>query len=1364
MQTPRMQKMKDFFSKKNQLVKKPFLIVLFFTTIFLFVLKVDKIFSASVAAPEVAGGEEVNPPGSYPWQVAIIESNATDNEFYLKRHCGGSLISEQWVLTAAHCLINLHTGVFPVSPSEIDIVAGIHTLGFPGGPTSGFQRRNIAVNGVIIHENFNCLPVQDSNGIFGCSTIEFENDIALLRLNTPVVPHNSGASSVGFVDIASSDLTNITGLDAVVIGWGLDGVGGLFDFPENNLHEATIPVRSECGNWPINYITDSMICAGSVDANNPAGSCNGDSGGPLVIFDTTWIQVGIVSFGNPDACGEPEWPGVYTKVSEYAYWIETQRAPWEPLATPELQYPPNGIQISVRPNFDWNFVLSAEHYVIQVSQFSDFSSNEITAVTENTFFIPDNDLVSNRTYYWRVWALRGEDSSPFSEVRTFITTASSPPPPTPPPPDNTPPSASGFTATANGSTADLSTSGVQDNSGGSGVREVRFSAKFNNQWVGIGTDTTSPYSLAWNMCASGVPDGDVELGMEVWDNANNVWIWSQHYTNPHITKSYNCEPPPPSEGVTLFENTGLGGGSCYITQDVPSIGNYCGSGWNDNAESVLVQGPFYFALYFDDWYGGGTPYTGNPTGDLPPDWRNQASSIRIRRNNPAAFTLFDLGDFNGEAWASDRTIYDLSHWNWNDKAESIQVASGYGLIVCEHADFKGICGRATGPAEWSDINALAQGLRNNVSSIRVCSGPCPEAGEPPTLIFPINNQAIEAGESAILSWSGAVDQFYVEVWGGALGSTLQYGWTNNVQWDLGVLPESPNQYYWHVKGWMGYGETDWSSGSFYVMLPDTTSPSGAITGPQSGGYQGGPTVTISADASDVGSGVNRLEFYAWLDDHWEFLGTDNNSPYSFSWNISSVREGGVWVSADVIDNAGNHSGLIWEPDWAFFVIDKTPPISAVIPLPSIQMYPQFTVRWSGNDNFTQNDLIFYDVQYQLNCSGEWLDWFVMDNWEGATFNGEVGKTYCFRSRAYDLVGNTEAWPDFADAQTTVNSITKVFLPLVLNGASSPNPTSTPTPSPTLTPTPIPTVTPTPLPGSDWTFIGSGEPEARSGHGMALDTSNNQLVIFGGTCDGFACADTWTFGESGWMAIGGLGPSAREDSFMVYDEDRQKIVLFGGHAWAANVLGDTWEFNGDSWTSMNFQHNPPARANQAMAYDPVRKRVVMFGGWQGGTEYLWDTWEYDGINWYQIYPAHSPTPRRGARMVYVPALNKIVMFGGLSPTLDVFDETWVYDGQDWTQLNTGLAPNARYNHQMVYDPIKNAIILFGGYRIDTGAFADTWAFNNTSWELVIPTNSPPPTWLAGFAYYPPLSGVLMFGGNSPNQGNLNNDLWLYSLTP
>ncbi len=156
-----------------------------------------------------------------------------------------------------------------------------------------------------------------------------------------------------------------------------------------------------------------------------------------------------------------------------------------------------------------------------------------------------------------------------------------PPPPDPEVIDSTPPSASGYSASVSGGTANLTTSGVQDNSGGSGVREVRFSAKYNDVvgWRGIGTAASAPYSLSWDMCASGVPDGDVELGMEVWDNANNKWVWSQHFNNPHITKSSNCNPPPAQDGVYLYSNTGLSGSVCYVTQDAPSLGDYCGSGW-----------------------------------------------------------------------------------------------------------------------------------------------------------------------------------------------------------------------------------------------------------------------------------------------------------------------------------------------------------------------------------------------------------------------------------------------------------------------------------------------------------------------------------------------------------------------------------------------------------------------------------------------------------------------------------------------------------------------------------------------------------------------------------------------------------------
>ncbi len=63
---------------------------------------------------------------------------------------------------------------------------------------------------------------------------------------------------------------------------------------------------------------------------------------------------------------------------------------------------------------------------------------------------------------------------------------------------------------------------------------------WSGQWRGIGSDNSAPYSISWDWCAQSVPNGDVELGMEVWDNANNKWVYSEHYTNFHINKNYTC--------------------------------------------------------------------------------------------------------------------------------------------------------------------------------------------------------------------------------------------------------------------------------------------------------------------------------------------------------------------------------------------------------------------------------------------------------------------------------------------------------------------------------------------------------------------------------------------------------------------------------------------------------------------------------------------------------------------------------------------------------------------------------------------------------------------------------------------------------
>ncbi len=117
------------------------------------------------------------------------------------------------------------------------------------------------------------------------------------------------------------------------------------------------------------------------------------------------------------------------------------------------------------------------------------------------------------------------------------------------------------------------------------------------------------------------------------------------------------------------------------------------------------------------------------------------------------------------------------------------------------------------------------------------------------------------------------------------------------------------------------------------------------------------------------------------------------------------------------------------------------------------------------------------------------------------------------------------------------------------------------------------------------------------------------------------------------------------------------------------------------------------------------------------EPLGDTWVYDGTTWTQMQPAHAPSPRRGA--VAAALDGKIVLFGGdtIPPTYGDWvsvDETWVWDGSDWTQETPAEAPDARSFAGMA--TVGDQVVLFGGGTFG-GSYGDpagTWTWNGTAW--------------------------------------------------
>ncbi|KAK7938538.1 hypothetical protein WMY93_001864 [Mugilogobius chulae] len=228
----------------------------------------------------IVGGADA-PNGAWPWQVSIHRNSS--------HMCGGSLINNLWVLSAAHC-------VKGENASMLTVYIGRRTL---NGSNPNEVRRNISQ--IIYHPGF--------------SFSTYDNDMSLLKLD----------STVNFTDyirpvcLAASGSTLNADINVWTTGWGTTVFGGSL---ATNLQEVQVPIvgnrQCSCDYFPYVNITDNMLCAAlEEEAKTP-----GDSGGPLVYKPgSVWIEFGVVSFGYQ--CALPGYPGIYSRVSRYEDWIKS---------------------------------------------------------------------------------------------------------------------------------------------------------------------------------------------------------------------------------------------------------------------------------------------------------------------------------------------------------------------------------------------------------------------------------------------------------------------------------------------------------------------------------------------------------------------------------------------------------------------------------------------------------------------------------------------------------------------------------------------------------------------------------------------------------------------------------------------------------------------------------------------------------------------------------------------------------------------------------------------------------------------------------------------------------------------------------
>lgn len=267
----------------------------------------------------------------------------------------------------------------------------------------------------------------------------------------------------------------------------------------------------------------------------------------------------------------------------------------------------------------------------------------------------------------------------------------------------------------------------------------------------------------------------------------------------------------------------------------------------------------------------------------------------------------------------------------------------------------------------------------------------------------------------------------------------------------------------------------------------------------------------------------------------------------------------------------------------------------------------------------------------------------------------------------------------------------------------------------------------PLAGGDvWSNVTSTQvfsPGPRVGASLALDPSDNYLVLFGG-CSATQCpvsAQTWKFSGGFWTNISatvGVQPPARAFASMVDDSRDGYVLLFGGIGPGGVALNDTWSFTGGSWHNLtNFTTAPPARSAATLAFDHLDNYALLFGGRGTNATIRNDTWQFNGGTWRNLTRgAGTPPPARfGAAMTYDVGDATTVLFGGCGAVCPL-GGTFEFARGRWTALTPTTSPPARQFGTLTYSGLENITYLFGGNGT-SGGLSDLWRFAGGKWSVL-----------------------------------------------
>ncbi|XP_058457228.1 brachyurin-like [Malaya genurostris] len=240
--------------------------------------------NTSASCSRITNGQEAV-PGEFPYQIALLIQFTEGTAL-----CGGSVLTNYYILTAAHCVQDSLGGT---------AIIGAHNRSHN---EDSQQRIGFGTSGIVIHSGYDRTNIR--------------NDIAVVRLNS-AIEFNKRVQPTS-IPVAGDNRT-FSGFIGTVTGFGRTTDSGstssVVMFTRN-----PIMTNADClqtWNSNENLIQDQNIC---LSGDGGRSSCNGDSGGPLTVRDTDSLQVGIVSFGSASGCSIGM-PSVYARVTFFRDWI-----------------------------------------------------------------------------------------------------------------------------------------------------------------------------------------------------------------------------------------------------------------------------------------------------------------------------------------------------------------------------------------------------------------------------------------------------------------------------------------------------------------------------------------------------------------------------------------------------------------------------------------------------------------------------------------------------------------------------------------------------------------------------------------------------------------------------------------------------------------------------------------------------------------------------------------------------------------------------------------------------------------------------------------------------------------------------------